>query len=621
MEDQIKDLLQQLETKDLHIRKKNENLQASQKRHNDVLLQYKMKLNDTKQELEQEKHTTKELSSEIQEYKCDIERYNELVAKLQEEAQREWRRTEQYQGQLEEALETIHTLRGEIEIRDNSMKKKHTIMELKLTNKISMLEKKCVYLNKMCEYSGSGDSDAAHTLISEQLLHLMKENESLMDEFHALQNMMEEKDRQVKEGNEKVRQMKDLLSASHMQEIDSVRQEKQQLDEEREQIAEQLQSQKQPITGRQSAAIARKQRHLIQKKKILKRESTTLAANLRDMVAEKCLDEILLECAIDNIMPSNLDPRGKTTAILRCMHEKFQEMETLYRKIHLQEETLSSMSKKQDPHSAGNNYRWYTAFKSLLDMLHQVSKSNFDQHESIIENKENDHHENGEGENKEAEQSEEGETSLHDAKEIILRASTLVKQLMEDIVQMSTARQNHCEDGTQVEIEKLRTEMAQLLEKNGQLEQRLSETNIEQLRDELSLAKKQLADALNTCVIYKNLIQEFTELEEQEMSRSSPRSVSPTSSKTCNDDAFEPSNRPRRSNTPLMKRTANKNQIETDVRQPQQGESSIQGTKRKSVRHPSPTILNSRPGISNESSGQISSYVHRFRQMQRSTRQ
>ncbi|KAL9645184.1 hypothetical protein ABK040_002385 [Willaertia magna] len=247
------------------------------------------------------KDYTTDLESRLAKKESEYERLSQKFNLCQEELQKEKAKSERSWKELEETVKIMKQSESEKESLEKVFKHEQEVLEMKMNNKITMLEKKCEFLRKLSEIKQSN----VETVGDEQLQELKEYTNKLLCDIehanetcHQLELRVSEKDSQYMLVNEKVRQLEDLLHCQHQQ------------------------------------------LNMPLKQNDLKKRLLTL---------EQSVDEVLLELSIEGITISKLAPREKAVLILEKYNEVKSELSrvTEEREQAIQESYRNSKSRAQ----------------------------------------------------------------------------------------------------------------------------------------------------------------------------------------------------------------------------------------------------------------------------------
>jgi chromosome segregation ATPase len=211
-----------------------------------------------------------QLEEKLKQTKKELELINQKYLLATDDTQRERTKWERTWKELEETVKLNQQLQTEKRELESSQKYSSEMSQLKYMNKVTMLEKKCDYLKRM----NTLDAKNAVTETQNQLFDLMAEHEKLTSVFQDLESILVEKEKQVEQFSQKLLQVDDLLTQQHKQSVEQ------------------------------------------QPNKTVK----------NNIILEKCIDEILLECTITGVIPSKLNAREKTTLVIEKIHDYVKEL-------------------------------------------------------------------------------------------------------------------------------------------------------------------------------------------------------------------------------------------------------------------------------------------------------
>jgi len=234
------------------------------------------------------------------------EECEKLEAKLKiqaDELAREKKKSQRVWTELEDATRLLKQTQSEKEQVIHDLKVLENITEDKYSHKITLLEKKCQYYQRLAvpdsqqqsstlPTSTTGPANNATHTNNDSIAELMQMNEASNQSYHELQLKYIDMEKSAAAHREKTRQLEDMLAAEHKKKISS-------------------------NTGSKN----------IDKRRLI--------------LLEKCIDEILLETHIANIAPSKLNPREKAVIIVKKLHDDASLVKKLELRIAEQEAQLN----------------------------------------------------------------------------------------------------------------------------------------------------------------------------------------------------------------------------------------------------------------------------------------
>lgn len=243
--------------------------------------------------LSDEKDSTEELLKKAKLHIQDVDaklfrkekELDRLVQKhnlMQQELEKEKIKSDRTWTELEDALRTLKQTQIEKLNIEKSAKHCQELFEMKMNNKLNMLEKKCEYLKKLNDFSTNKDeNNMTEVFVKEQqdrLIQLMSSHEELNETVNIVQTNLFSKERELEHVTEKMRQMEDLLNAHHKKKTNDL--------------------------------------------KGTKNEQTAK----RILQLEKSIDEVLVEVAVEGIEPSKMNYREKSMAIVAKVQQMKREL-------------------------------------------------------------------------------------------------------------------------------------------------------------------------------------------------------------------------------------------------------------------------------------------------------
>ncbi|KAF0982820.1 hypothetical protein FDP41_010799 [Naegleria fowleri] len=216
------------------------------------------------------KNYTEEVEASLAKKDSELGEAVQRLNVTHEELQKEKVKSERTWKELEESVKMLNQLQNEKESMEKKNSHAREVLEMKLSNKVSMLEKKCDYLRKLNEMSTQPESDQINEL-KLVIEKVTKENDKLSERATDLEISISTNECEMLKHLEKIRQLEDLLNNQ---------------------------------ANMQSASL----------------KPTDLKKRL--ISVEKSLDEILIELSIEGITISQLSPREKAVIIL----EKFNDL-------------------------------------------------------------------------------------------------------------------------------------------------------------------------------------------------------------------------------------------------------------------------------------------------------